>query len=57
MRPISAISTCGDGFPASPTTSPRQTSSSLKEFDNATTHLREAVNELKQEISHFKVAG
>jgi methyl-accepting chemotaxis protein WspA len=35
----------------------RQTSSSLKEFDNATTHLREAVNELKQEISHFKVAG
>jgi methyl-accepting chemotaxis protein WspA len=35
----------------------RQTSSSLKEFDNATVHLREAVNELKQEISHFKVSG
>ena len=35
----------------------RQTSSSLKEFDNATTHLREAVGELKEEISHFKVAG
>ncbi|HEY4177782.1 MAG TPA: methyl-accepting chemotaxis protein [Kofleriaceae bacterium] len=35
----------------------RQTSSSLKEFDNATTHLRDAVQELKQEISHFKVVG
>ncbi len=35
----------------------RQTSSSLKEFDSATTHLREAVGELKQEISHFKVTG
>ncbi len=35
----------------------RQTTSSLKEFDSATTHLREAVGELKQGISHFKVTG
>jgi methyl-accepting chemotaxis protein WspA len=35
----------------------RQTTSSLKEFDNATTHLRDAVSELKQEISHFKVVS
>jgi methyl-accepting chemotaxis protein WspA len=35
----------------------RQTTSSLKEFDNATAHLRDAVGDLKQEISHFKVVG
>jgi methyl-accepting chemotaxis protein WspA len=35
----------------------RQTTSSLKEFDNATVHLRDAVSGLKQEISHFTVAG
>ncbi len=33
----------------------RQTSGSLGEFNNATDHLRDAVTELKQEISHFKV--
>jgi methyl-accepting chemotaxis protein WspA len=33
----------------------RQTSASLKEFNNATTYLRQAVDGLKQEISHFKV--
>ncbi len=33
----------------------RQTTTSLKEFDNATAHLRNAVSDLKQEISHFKV--
>jgi methyl-accepting chemotaxis protein WspA len=31
----------------------RQTGSSLKEFNNATDHLRSAVAGLKQEISHF----
>jgi len=33
----------------------RQTTGSLSEFNNATDHLRDAVTELKQEISHFKV--
>jgi methyl-accepting chemotaxis protein WspA len=34
----------------------RATSASIREFDNATSHLREAVSDLKQEISHFKVS-
>lgn len=33
----------------------RSTTGSLSEFNNATDHLRDAVTELKQEISHFKV--
>jgi methyl-accepting chemotaxis protein WspA len=35
----------------------RQTTTSLREFDNATTHLRDAVSGLRQEISHFTVVG
>ena len=35
----------------------RQTSGSLKEFNNATDHLRDAVTDLKQEISHFTVTA
>lgn len=35
----------------------RQTSGSLKEFNNATDHLRDAVTDLKQEISHFTVTS
>jgi methyl-accepting chemotaxis protein WspA len=35
----------------------RQTTASLREFDTATTHLRDAVSGLKQEISHFTVVG
>jgi methyl-accepting chemotaxis protein WspA len=35
----------------------RQTTASLKEFNRATDHLRDAVNGLKQEIAQFKVAG
>ncbi|MFN7974062.1 MAG: methyl-accepting chemotaxis protein [Acidobacteriota bacterium] len=33
----------------------RQSATSLKDFNNATAHLRDAVASLKQEISHFKV--
>jgi methyl-accepting chemotaxis protein WspA len=39
------------------TSGARQTTAALREFDNATTHLRDAVGDLKQEISHFKVVG
>jgi methyl-accepting chemotaxis protein WspA len=35
----------------------RQTAGSLKEFNNATDHLRDAVSDLKQEISHFTVSA
>jgi len=35
----------------------RQTAGSLKEFNNATDHLRDAVSDLKQEISHFNVTA
>ncbi|HTJ44136.1 MAG TPA: methyl-accepting chemotaxis protein [Kofleriaceae bacterium] len=35
----------------------RQTASSLKEFNSATDHLRDAVGDLKQEISHFTVTA
>jgi methyl-accepting chemotaxis protein WspA len=35
----------------------RQTAGSLKEFNNATDHLRDAVSDLKQEISHFTVTS
>jgi methyl-accepting chemotaxis protein WspA len=42
---------------ASLTQGARQTSGALKEFDNATGHLRDAVDGLKQEISHFKVTA
>jgi methyl-accepting chemotaxis protein WspA len=35
----------------------RQTAGSLKEFNNATDHLRDAVSGLKQEISHFTVTS
>jgi methyl-accepting chemotaxis protein WspA len=35
----------------------RQTTGSLREFNSATDHLRDAVSELKQEISHFKMSG
>jgi len=35
----------------------RQTTGSLREFNSATDHLRDAVTELKQEISHFKMSG
>lgn len=35
----------------------RQTTGSLGEFNNATDHLRDAVGELKSEISHFKVSS
>ncbi len=35
----------------------RATTGSLSEFNNATDHLRDAVTELKQEISHFKVTA
>jgi methyl-accepting chemotaxis protein WspA len=34
----------------------RQTAGSLKEFNNATDHLRSAVGDLRREISHFKVS-
>ncbi len=35
----------------------RQSATSLREFNAATAHLREAVGGLKQEISHFKVGA
>ncbi|MCK6681199.1 MAG: methyl-accepting chemotaxis protein [Thermoanaerobaculia bacterium] len=35
----------------------RQSATSLKEFNAATAHLRDAVTSLKEEISHFKVPG
>jgi methyl-accepting chemotaxis protein WspA len=35
----------------------RQTTGSLREFNSATDHLRDAVSELKQEISHFKMSS
>ncbi|HTM22946.1 MAG TPA: methyl-accepting chemotaxis protein, partial [Kofleriaceae bacterium] len=42
---------------ASLTQGARQTAGALREFDNATGHLRDAVDGLKQEISHFKVTN
>jgi methyl-accepting chemotaxis protein WspA len=35
----------------------KQTTGSLREFNSATDHLRDAVSELKQEISHFKMSS
>jgi methyl-accepting chemotaxis protein WspA len=35
----------------------RQTTATLTEFNRASDHLRDAVNGLRQEVSHFKVAG
>jgi methyl-accepting chemotaxis protein WspA len=35
----------------------RQTSGSLKEFNSATEHLREAIQGLREEVSRFTVTG
>jgi hypothetical protein len=35
----------------------RTSASSLKEFNAANAHLRDAVASLREEISHFKVGG